>query len=40
MKPDQPQHDRAVTCVIAQQYPSVTFVSFRLIPANKGSGRV
>jgi len=26
-EPDQPQHARAVACVIAQQYSSYTFVS-------------
>jgi hypothetical protein len=28
-KPDRPQHDRQVACVIAQHYSSGTFVSLR-----------
>jgi hypothetical protein len=29
LDPDRPQHDRPVTCVIAQQYSSAIFVSLR-----------
>jgi hypothetical protein len=31
LEPDGPQHDCPSTCVIAQQYSSLTFVSLRLI---------
>ena len=30
LEPDRPQRDRTAACVIAQQYFSGTFVSFRL----------
>jgi hypothetical protein len=29
LEPDEPQHDRPVACVIAQQYSFATFVSLR-----------
>jgi hypothetical protein len=27
LEPDQPQHDRPITCVVTQQYSSLTYVS-------------
>jgi hypothetical protein len=36
----RPQHDRPVTCVIAQQYCSATWSRFTLIPGRKNPERV
>ena len=40
MEPDRPQHDRPAACVIAQQYSSSTFVSFRFHFRKENSAHV
>lgn len=35
LKPNRPQHDCPATCVTAQQYTSVTFVTLHLIPSSE-----